>query len=563
KNLATASHGKKTTHLLIPSIRYVGKDGREIFDMPIPDALITDEIKGAPYYGEYQEHVAKYQQHLDVEHGKAAEKGATESSKDTKETLDEPSPAKRSKGGRVRKIRKPMSSLKEPDSGRIQSLPEVQGKGKEKVVKEQAAHDLLTLQTPKNKSPVDQFIFQRRTSMPAEASGPAESPSLDAKLALIECETESDDEVPKINTGDQDEGQAGPNPGEQDKGHAGSNPGDAAGSQPQQSHVVPAGPKLEPMDLKATDASTLQIPKKMDEEFTTTAYPSIQENLKLLSEEQVIPGDPASSTGTLSSLQNLEKDLCFTYQFFIKKQQEKDPVKTNAEAEVQSMFFIKKQQEKDPVKTNAEAEVQSMVSVPIHQDTSSVSLMTTLTIDLTLLQSNAPLPTSTTTTSAMEECHKLLTDQVDWTNPEGDQVRIDVNRPLPLGGPPGHVTIQFQFFFNKELEYLRYGSKGSSPALSISKMKVASYLDFGLELLVPEQMWIEDLSSLRLKLFPMDSSILDDSIPDEQIWLFDDEDSGNDHLPKADSRKDRWKPLPERKDQRILNVLGPFLLPMY
>nr|GEV76433.1 hypothetical protein [Tanacetum cinerariifolium] len=42
----------------------------------------------------------------------------------------------------------------------------------------------------------------------------------------------------------------------------------------------------------------------------------------------------------------------------------------------------------------------------------------------------------------MEECHKLLTDQVDWTNPEGDQVRIDVNRPLPLGGPPGHVTIQ-------------------------------------------------------------------------------------------------------------------------
>ncbi|GKA34568.1 hypothetical protein Tco_0720997, partial [Tanacetum coccineum] len=36
----------------------------------------------------------------------------------------------------------------------------------------------------------------------------------------------------------------------------------------------------------------------------------------------------------------------------------------------------------------------------------------------------------------MEECHKMLTNQVDWTNPEGDQVRIGVNRPLPLGGPP-------------------------------------------------------------------------------------------------------------------------------
>ncbi|GJT80947.1 hypothetical protein Tco_1055289 [Tanacetum coccineum] len=79
------------------------------------------------------------------------------------------------------------------------------------------------------------------------------------------------------------------------------------------------------------------------------------------------------------------------------------------------------------------------------------------------------------------------------SNPEGDQVRVDVNQPLPLGGPLGHVTIQPQFFFNKDLEYLRYGSKGSNPALSISKMKAASYPNFGLELLVPEQMWIDDV----------------------------------------------------------------------
>nr|GEW74449.1 hypothetical protein [Tanacetum cinerariifolium] len=93
----------------------------------------------------------------------------------------------------------------------------------------------------------------------------------------------------------------------------------------------------------------------------------------------------------------------------------------------------------------------------------------------------------------MEEWHELLTDQVDWTNPEGDQVRVDVNRPLPLGSPPCHVTIQSQFFFNKYLEYLSHGSKGRSLALSISLMKAASYPDFGLELLVPEQIWIEDV----------------------------------------------------------------------
>ncbi|GJY34558.1 hypothetical protein Tco_0419027 [Tanacetum coccineum] len=82
---------------------------------------------------------------------------------------------------------------------------------------------------------------------------------------------------------------------------------------------------------------------------------------------------------------------------------------------------------------------------------------------------------------------------VDWTNPEGNQVRINVNRPLPLGGPPGHLTIQTQFFFNKDLDYLRYINKGSCPALSISKIKAARYPNFGLELLVPEQIWIEEV----------------------------------------------------------------------
>ncbi|GJS20975.1 hypothetical protein Tco_0449607 [Tanacetum coccineum] len=62
----------------------------------------------------------------------------------------------------------------------------------------------------------------------------------------------------------------------------------------------------------------------------------------------------------------------------------------------------------------------------------------------------------------MEECHKMLTDQIDWANLE-------------------------------DLDYLRYGSKGSGQALSISKMKATHYPDFGLELLVPEHMWGNDV----------------------------------------------------------------------
>nr|GEU93314.1 integrase, catalytic region, zinc finger, CCHC-type, peptidase aspartic, catalytic [Tanacetum cinerariifolium] len=71
---------------------------------------------------------------------------------------------------------------------------------------------------------------------------------------------------------------------------------------------------------------------------------------------------------------------------------------------------------------------------------------------------------STSLDLLMEERHRLLTDQVDLVNPKGHQLVPDVSKPLPLGGPPA--------------------------ALSISKLKTANYLDFGLEELV-SSLWIE------------------------------------------------------------------------
>ncbi|GJT90928.1 retrovirus-related pol polyprotein from transposon TNT 1-94 [Tanacetum coccineum] len=316
KRLTMASRGKKkSTPLLIPSIKFtkliihhlktkhnihprtgsplhylhednilgtlmsVGKDGREVFGMPIPDALLTDAIKRAPYYDRYLAHVAEYQQYLDEERGMAEEEAVPESPKSTKVTKPKatmqtnpstpkatkvtkpagdkapkptssqqpkptPTPTKSSKEvqGKVTKKCKSKSPLKlvdefvdegvpdkepayndeeanlqralklslkeqeertqgparpmvfrEPDSGRFQPLPEVQGKGKEKAIEEQAACDLLTLQTPKKKSPADQFIFQRRTPMITEPSGNAESPSLDAELTIADIKTKFDE----------------------------------------------------------------------------------------------------------------------------------------------------------------------------------------------------------------------------------------------------------------------------------------------------------------------------------------------------------------------------------
>nr|GEX13001.1 hypothetical protein [Tanacetum cinerariifolium] len=59
----------------------------------------------------------------------------------------------------------------------------------------------------------------------------------------------------------------------------------------------------------------------------------------------------------------------------------------------------------------------------------------------------------------MEECHRMLTDQVDLVNPEGRRIMPNIRKPLPLGGPPG-------------------------------QLKAAHYLDFRLEELVTS-LWIK------------------------------------------------------------------------
>nr|GEV38430.1 hypothetical protein [Tanacetum cinerariifolium] len=267
----------------------------------------------------------------------------------------------------------PSMVIREPESRKYQPLPEVQGKGKEKVTDEHVAIDRLTLQTPKKKSLADQFIYQRRTSTATESSSHDESLSLYAKLRLTDSEVESDEDVPWIdagvldegqarpNPGKQDEGQARPNPGEQDEDQTGPNPGNALASQPQLSLVVHAGKNLKHTDLEATDVSTQPHPEQMDEGFPVTAYPNVHKNLKLTIEEQVILEEPTSSTGTLSSLQHLVKDLSFG-----------------------DLFSDDKPSESDNEKTNAETEAELMVSVTIQQDTSSIPLMTTPIIDLTL-----------------------------------------------------------------------------------------------------------------------------------------------------------------------------------
>ncbi|GJR50955.1 hypothetical protein Tco_1401476 [Tanacetum coccineum] len=211
--------------------------------MAILDILISEEIQTAAYYSEYVAKVTKYQRTPQL----------------VDEFVDEGVPDK-----------EPMHVFREPDTGKIQPLLDVEGKGKEKF----------------------------------EPSGLVESLSLYVELGLTDSRTDSDEEVsPDMNAQGQEEG------------HGGTNPGDAGVSQTPSSHVVYAGPNLDHMDLGIAEASSQPNTEQMDDEFTSTAYPKVQENLKLLTKGDVRLEEPASSTKTLSSMKNLDKEFSFTDQF--------------------------------------------------------------------------------------------------------------------------------------------------------------------------------------------------------------------------------------------------------
>ncbi|GJV45212.1 hypothetical protein Tco_1429748 [Tanacetum coccineum] len=717
---------------------------REVFGMTIPNELINDVIRGANYYEAYLNKVTSHQRYLPSEE-MTPTKPQKKKCKPVSETSDAPPLAKRAKARKVVKKRNAKSSkqlvdefidegvlaaeprledmeeeilekvlqesltdayltqrgplppvvFRETDTGNFQPLPEVPGKGKEK----------------------------RRSHVPTETAGREDSTSLYAELGLYGSDTESDEEMPSVvRSGAQDEGQAGPDPGTLDEGQAGPNPDDVAESQPLPTPSVLAGPNLEHSDVEITDPSSQPQPEHMDEGFTAAAYPDVQENLKLTVDEQVIPEEPVSSTGTLSSLQHLAKDFSFGDQFLNDKPSEADDEKTTADTEAESMVSVTIQQDISVIPPMTSPVIGPMPrpdSPNIHwplPTTTTTTATTTTTLPLppqpqqgpsdpiiikrmgeleefiaNLVEENQALETrldkqgagsiikevvissvkhamraplrarfKDLPTSDMKEIllQRMLEENYDkghanhrvayealqdsirrdesedfdvdkaqeetkkkskqdspntppgsppsppppppppsgasgasgttgasdsaqappppppsssthqggqststaapsssktaasaeysaWTTTDtrikpsittipddlymddettadeqaflvasalkstyappqensllaqtGDMATFmdwyNVSKPLPLGGEPGHVTIQPDFFFNKDLEFLRYGRKVGRPALSISKMKATYYPDVGLEQLVPDQFWIEE-----------------------------------------------------------------------
>nr|GEZ76260.1 copia protein [Tanacetum cinerariifolium] len=126
---------------------------------------------------------------------KPAEPQSKKCKQDT-ETSDKPPKAKKSKYGWVSKKR----SLKHVATLEAEDVPVMEPQvTAEDAELQKVAHDLLSLQKPKKKSPVDQYIFQRRISEPTKSS--IHDKSLYDVLGQSDSEEESEKVVLEANEG--------------------------------------------------------------------------------------------------------------------------------------------------------------------------------------------------------------------------------------------------------------------------------------------------------------------------------------------------------------------------
>ncbi|GJR19115.1 retrovirus-related pol polyprotein from transposon TNT 1-94 [Tanacetum coccineum] len=329
--------------------------------------------------------------------------------------------------------------------------------------------------------------------------------SLYAELGLYGSDTKSDEEMPSVvRSGAQDEGQAGPDPGTLDEGQAGSNPDDVAESQPLQSCVQ----------------------QRRD--------PDVQENLKLTVDMKQVYQKDLYGGGISHSVRCNESYSSCSLQG--------SPTLTEGHSVQRMLEEEIKEKLRRFSKYSAGSHLQPPPPPPPPSGVSGAFWLQTDDSDsaqlLLHLLSPHPLIREDHVNSTprlhflKDSCVRLYsawqrTEQpensllaqtgdmamfIDWyckrqgithltlQDLEGHRIRklddtilrYNFSKPLPLGGEPGHITIQPDFFFNKDLEYLRYGRKVGRPALSISKMKAAYYPDVGLEQLLPDQFWIEE-----------------------------------------------------------------------
>nr|GEU64023.1 hypothetical protein [Tanacetum cinerariifolium] len=94
----------------------------------------------------------------------------------------------------------------------------------------------------------------------------------------------------------------------------------------------------------------------------------------------------------------------------------------------------------------------------------------------------------------LDEVYKATTDQLDLSNPKGQQYPHNLLKPLPLiPNSQGRRVISFNHFINNDLEYLRGGASSRMYTTSVTKTKASDYGHIKwIKDLVPCTMWIQE-----------------------------------------------------------------------
>ncbi|GKB99077.1 hypothetical protein Tco_0985214 [Tanacetum coccineum] len=309
--------------------------------MPIPNELILNNIRNAPYYNAYMEKVAKHDRKLAAKKEgnkkpatvkkpkqkpikeKSSKPAPTPKPKVTEEKPLKPSPDKQPKRGKVQKLYKGKPSLQlidkdEPTQPEHEPEPEHQGEGEE-------------------------YDMERAIQMNAKKGAKSDKTNSEGDTEILQIAEKLGVDVDKqVNLEEKTV--------ELDQDQAGSDPSETHESRPP------------PEQLMCT--------------------PNVQESLKFSTDEHVILEEPLSSSGTLSSIKNL--DDAYT---------------------IGDQYINDKATEDEPEKLNVESEVVSMVTVLIYQESASVPPLFTPVIDISSPSkpasstTQAPIFTATTTTT--------------------------------------------------------------------------------------------------------------------------------------------------------------------
>ncbi|GJT41237.1 hypothetical protein Tco_0941102 [Tanacetum coccineum] len=166
----------------------------EVFGMRFPRELITDNIRNVPYYNAYLEMVSKHDHKITAK-GRGKKKSTSKANQSKKPATTKKSKPMSSKQSKLAPTMKPKvaqekpsepSPTKHPKRGKM-SLESFQAYGQAFVGRvafcEPAASEL---QTPKKKSTINQYIFQRH--IPATqvvTTGPSTQPEDDTSTNMV------------------------------------------------------------------------------------------------------------------------------------------------------------------------------------------------------------------------------------------------------------------------------------------------------------------------------------------------------------------------------------------